>query len=619
MTQSTPTNSRLRAALRQRGAIVLSTTAMVLLFQVSCMDFGRVEMMEESFAGGDGYTWSALVDGWRVHGKWRPIVPAHNAPYGLETHWTMPFAALVRGLAQPLRLRLAPAEADRVAGKLSGPMLHIASAIALALGSRALLGTGGTMLVVIGFLFMPQATTRFGVHMFDHHGLHLFLTALNLALLLHHAVQRRGRLAAAAGVVAGVGIWTGVEMLIPAGIGGLALGLAWVGRGGKWRAQGLKFYSTGMAIALAIAVMAEFPASQWTSLATDRVSGIHVLVATLLAAATGAIAWLQGRWPDIAAIGRLGAGVLAGGGVIIATLATVPDFLLGPYGTPDPVVSEHLQGLPSDQGIFLWFVSMPVFLGFHLCLALLVAAAAFAGLRSTSSRDAYVVLATGALAGAVAAFVQYRLIHHYEMFACVALGAAAAAAGRFVWETAPTIMRAAAAPVALFVMVTPFLGSVVGNRFAPATVHESWEAAAQAAQNGECEWGALGRALARLPGKHPGTIATYAPPGPELAHFSGRGVVATGSHCNAEGMRDARAILLETPASARVVAKRRGVEFIVQCPSARGWQGHGWYVERSGPDGVYARLASGNPPAWLVRVPAAELGLDEFVVWRTAY
>ena len=90
MTQSMPTNFRLQGALRQRGAIVLSTTAMVLLFQVSCMDFGRVEITEESFANGDAYTWSALVDGWRVSGQWHPIVPAHNAPYGLETHPTMP-------------------------------------------------------------------------------------------------------------------------------------------------------------------------------------------------------------------------------------------------------------------------------------------------------------------------------------------------------------------------------------------------------------------------------------------------------------------------------------------------------------------------------------------------
>ena len=73
MTQSTPTNFRLQGALQQRGAIVLSTAVMVLLFQVACVDFGRVEMTEESFANGDGYTWGFGIE---------PVQPQAR----LETH-----------------------------------------------------------------------------------------------------------------------------------------------------------------------------------------------------------------------------------------------------------------------------------------------------------------------------------------------------------------------------------------------------------------------------------------------------------------------------------------------------------------------------------------------------
>ncbi|MDE0458786.1 MAG: hypothetical protein OXI15_15945 [Chromatiales bacterium] len=594
--------------------MALAAAAMVLLFQVSFMNLGLETLEDEALANGDGYTWLALIDGWRETGRWRPVVPAHNAPYGLETHLTLPFAAVVRGLAWPLHLNLAPAEAHRMAGKLSGPILHIASAIALAWAARALLGAGSALLVVVAFLVMPLAKWRFGVHEFDHHGLHLFLSALLVSLLLHHAIRQRGGFAAAAGAVAGVGVWAGVEMLIPAGTGGLALALVWATRGGQWRARGLWLYALGLAIALAAAVLVEHATGQRMSLALDRVSGTHVLLGVFLAGATRGIVWLQGRWPDIGAAGRMGAGALAAAGVWAATLATVPDFLLGPYGAPTPVVAELHQGVRSEQGVFAWFLSVPGFPGFHLCLAVIVVAAVFAGLR-TSRRDAWAVLATGALVGAAAAIVQFRLIQHYEMFACVALGAGAAAAGRFVWQRAPVIVRLAAVPVVPVVLLSPVVGDVA-SRSAPVKVHPALESAYQ---DDECDWQALGRALARLPGKCPGIIATLAAPGPELAHFSGRGVIATGCHCNAEGMRDARAILLGTPTSARAVAERRHLGFVVQCSSARGWQGHEWYVERSGPEGVYGLLAREKPPEWLVRVPASELGLDGFLVWRTGF
>ena len=177
-------------------------------------------------------------------------------------------------------------------------------------------------------------------------------------------------------------------------------------------------------------------------------------------------------------------------------------------------------------------------------------------------------------------------------------------------------MRFAGVPLALFVVMCPYVGLMVGQRLGQDSAHPFLQ---HLWQGGDCDWSALGRALARLPGEGPGNIATYANAGPELADMSGLGVVATGCHCNAEGMRDARAILLSTSDVARVVAERREVEFVVQCPSVRGWQGHDWYIEWSEPDGTYARLARGDPPYWLYRVPASELGVEGFVVHRTAF
>ena len=599
---------------------MLAAAAMALLFQVSCMDLSREALQKGRIHEGDSYTWQALVEGWWETGRWSPEVPSHNAPYGLETHLTRPFAAVVLGLAQPLGLYLSPRDATRVAGKLSGPVLHVLTAVTVAWGAGALLGPGGALLAVSGFLLILSSRVQFGVLAFDHHALHLFLTTLTMALLLRHAVgdDRRGCLAGAAGAVAGVGIWSGVEMLIPAAIGGVALGLAWVAWGGQSRARGLWLYALGMAMALTLALVLERPPREW-GLALDRISGTHVLLASFGAGSAGMIGWLQKHRPNIASAQRFGAVALVSGGAAVVMWAVVPDFFLGPYGTVDSVVHDehHLGRMPRSSGAVVRFAAMPGLLGYHLCLVSLVAFGTWRGLRVPLKREAWMVVAVGASVGAAFAFLHFRLVQHYEIFASIALGGAAVGLGRLVWRKVPAGVRFAGVPLALFVVMSPYVGLMVGQRWGQDSVHpflqDLW-------QDGDCDWSALGRALARLPGgSSAGNIVTYANVGPELADISGLSVVATGCHCNAEGMRDARAILLSTSDVARVVAERREVEFVVQCPSVRGWQGHDWYIEWSGPDGLYARLARGDPPDWLRRVPASELGVEGFIVHRTAF
>ena len=608
----------LKATLTDLRTTMLAAAAMTLLFQVSCMDLSREALHQGRIVDGDSYTWQALVEGWWETGRWSPEVPSHNAPYGLETHLTRPFAAVVLGLAQPLGLYLSRRDATRVAGKLSGPVLHVLTAVTVAWGAGALLGPGGALLAVSGFLLMLASRVRFGVLAFDHHALHLFLTALTMAFLLRHAVgdDRKGCLAGAGGVVAGVGIWSGVEMLIPAAIGGVALGLAWVAWGGQSWTRGLWLYALGMATALTLALVIERPPQEW-GLALDRISATHVLLGSLGAGSAGMIGWLQKYRPNVGLAQRFGAVALVSGGAAVVMWAMVPDFFLGPYGAVDSVVHEHhWRGSPRSSGAVVRFAAVPRLLGYHLCLVGLVAVGVGWGLRVPLKREAWMVVAVGASLGAAFAFLHFRLVHHYEIFASIGLGGAAAGLGRLVWRKAPAGVRFAGVPLALFVVMFPYVGLLVGHRLEQDSVHpylqDLW-------LGGGCDWSALGRALARLPGERPGNIVTYANAGPELTDMSGLGVVATGCHCNAEGMRDARTILLSTSDVARVVAERREVEFVVQCPSVRGWQDHDWHIEWSGPDGTYARLARGDPPDWLYRVPASELGVEGFIVHRTAF
>ena len=605
---------------RPRTAVI-GASVMTLLFQFSCMDFSRTELNGDELAYGDGYTWLELVKAWDETGQWSPFVAAHNAPEGLETHLTRPYAAVVLVLARVLAPWQSNAEALRMAGKLSGPLLHVATAAVLAWGAWRLLGTGGALLAAVAYLSMPVSFPRFGVLVFDHHAFHLFLTALSAALLIYAVtveVRVTVLLAGLAGAVAALGIWSGVEMLVPAGIGGLGLGLAWVFLGGRTRARGLCFYALGMAFTLVVALVAEYPPSQWTLLLLDRVSAAHVLMGSLLAVGSAVTAWVPGNVPTVGPAIRVSVSAAISTCVALILWVVVPNFFLGPYGDVHPVVDDHLRGLSLDHGAMDLSGPHRGLLWYHLCLLAVVGLRSGMGLCEASRRDAWLLIVVALVVGVAGAFHQYRLIVYYEMYAAVALGGAAAAAGRLVWRGVRRSVRVAAVPVALLILIAPYGGwaaVIISSRNEPVQTEES----RGARQDNVCDWAALGRALAGLPAQGSRTIATYAAPGPQLSWHSGRGVVATGCHRNAAGMRDARTILLASPEIAREVAERRGVGFVVQCPSARGWQGHDWHIERSGPKGVYARLARNEPPDWLVRLADPEFGVQEFVVWRTVF
>ena len=401
---------------------------------------------------------------------------------------------------------------------------------------------------------------------------------------------------------------------------GLALGLAWLLRGDAERARGLWLYPIGMAVVLVAGVAVERPPGEWLSLDLDRASAAHVLMAVLLAVGAAGTVWMCGHraLAGVAARSVTAAAMLGTVAVVLWTAA--PDFFAGPYGDPDPVVDDLLRGLAGDQSAADWLAAVPWMLGYHLLLLGLVGYGVGMGLRVEVQREAWLLLAVGLFAGAVAAFYQYRLAHYYELFASIALGGAVAGVGRGLWRRRSPVARLAAGPMVCVAMASPHLGWVVG-----ALAYEADETFwGTASRDAGCDWPVLGRALSAVPkpAGGAGNIATYAGPGPELARFSGRGVVATGCHCNPSGMRDARTVLLSAPDPAREVAERRGVEFLVQCPAMKGWQGHDWYVERAGSEGLYGRLARNDPPDWLVRWSTSTVGdpdIEGFVVWQTTF
>ncbi len=614
----------------QRVPMPLVAAAATLLLQVSCTDLTDLfdgeglDALRLKFLA-DGYTWLALAEGRLETGSWSPVVASHNAPFGLETHLTRPFAEVVALLAWPFGMFLSPKDAALLAGMLSGPVLQIVTAMCLAWGAGAVMGRAGTLLAVAMFLVGWDLTfrTSFGVYAYDHHALHLCLEVAVLALLVRHAsgAGRYGQMAGVAGMVAGAGVWAGMEMLIPAGIGGLALGLAWVLWGGDRRVRGLWLYALAMAVAMAAGLMVERLPANPLSLELDRLSTAHVLMGAVLVLAASAVVLTQRHWPRLGAVPRGTAASVSAAAAGMGLWVLIPDFFGGPYAAVDEPMQEFLAGLPWDRGAASMFAATPGLSGYYVFPWILAVASAAQGLRGRY-REAYLVLLVGLFAAAVFPFWRARLIRHYILFTFIPLGAFGATLGWRLWNRSFTglravALRAGAAYAVAAVMLSPFLGSITADLiFRQQATGAFWESVAH---HGASDWASLGNALARVPRLGTGTIVTNPHHGAKVAYLSGLGGIATGCHCNEEGLADTLAILLSPPDASRTVAEKRGVEFVLLWPAARGPHGHDWFIERSGPDGLYARLAGGEPPDWLTPVPAAEIDVDGFVVYRTTF
>jgi hypothetical protein len=92
-------------------------------------------------------------------------------------------------------------------------------------------------------------------------------------------------------------------------------------------------------------------------------------------------------------------------------------------------------------------------------------------------------------------------------------------------------------------------------------------------------------------------------------------VVSAPYHRNVDGILDVHRLFLASGTEAREIAKRRELGLVVLCRALPGRTGHDWYLSRAGRDGLYAKLAAGDPPDWLVRLGVGDAGLAGFLVY----
>lgn len=520
-----------------------------------------------------------------------------NAPYGGPMHWSrlieLPLALIVSIFA-PL---VGQARAEMIAGT-AVPLLLLGG-IAYILGriTTRLANPEAGLVAVLLTLIAPGLLMQSRPMRIDHHEWQIFLAVIALWTMFWPAKRTGGAVLGAA-----LAIWMhisleGAPMMVAFF---LILGWRWV----MEKAHGQRLlWAIGSFAPASLLLFAVTQARPFAAPAyCDAVSPPH-LAAIVLAAAIMIPAIIVR--PDLRRIRILAAGV-AGAAALAALLWIAPQCAGGAFGGLDPLVREYWyihvrEGLPlwdQDPTAVLALLSGP------LCgLAALAAVQRRAG--GLASKDMR-------LAGF---FLVYSVLLSLLVFRTVAVASAFAIPLTAIWinqlfqqyRRAPGAAgRIGAIALILFLLVPGALASQLAGTATQMFSHRDPAIAARKAANAACQSASSVAALNSL-----ARARLLAPidMGPVILLTTKHSVLASSHHRNRQGMHDHIEIFRSAPDAAHALLQKRGIRYLVACTDEPELQ---FYADKD-PVGLWARIASGNPPPWLVPMPDRGMGLK---IWR---
>lgn len=538
------------------------------------------------------------------------VTPRLAAPDGLSVHWTRPLDLLILlpALAAEALAGATPRSAILIAGILVSPVLHAAAAVAAAWGAQAIWPGRAAWYAVLLAVATPAANAYAGAGRADHHALILLALMLGISAALHALRPGGGvRPALLSGIAFGMGIWVSPEVLIGAAPLLAATGLASLiaADGRALATQGLRI-ATGMAMALALAIVVERPPTSWIAVEYDRVCVLHLALA-ILVAGVFAVARRVGTAVRMRRVALAGAAAMAASG---ALLLVFPGMLQGSFGQADDLsrslllsAIEEMQPLPlflpGGAAVILAVLGGPPF------AALLAMGLAAPGWRRDGVWAPALALGGALLAGLVAAFAARRFA--LDLAAPAAIGGAGLVGvilhGR--WPR-PEAVRALAAALVFFGL----LGAPV-----IALIPTARGGAVPAAAAPACDPYAV---VAWLAAEQPGVSAAAVAPillaadldiGPQLAWRTPYRGVGSSYHRGADAVADTFAVFEATdPQAARDVLARRGVALLLVCVARPEFGAGRALLPGAG--------GAGAPPDWLapVRLPDHLAGYRLFMV-----
>ncbi len=503
-------------------------------------------------------------------------------PEGGAMHWSrLPdaFLALVILALTPL-VGQANAEAVAVAA-WPFALLAVTSAALFLVLRRLGVGTLGAALGIFAFA-TGKSVFQFWPGRIDHHGLELALMMTTLAALL----------APRAGLAAGVLAGTCAALLVNVAIEGLpyaallvaGAAIAWIVRGPD-EARRLTGFGLAAAATAALAYGLDAPGIGAGRAVCDAFGTGHavaLLVGGLALAGLARFGAPLGGWRA-----RLVVAALAGGLTASAALLAGPHCLLDPYGSVHPLAAEAWLSVVGEArslpAVFAGDIEMAVS-DYGLILAGMVAGAAMVWRAPEGLRLGRALAFALLVFASLVAVWQIRGTLFAHILASIPLGWAAGAL--IAWwreRRGIPVLLAMAAGVAA---TSPIGWASLGHAMAPPPEP------GRTAYASVCREAGAYQALAGLP---EGAVFAPVDLGTSILVHTRHAVFAAPYHRNSAGIARAIAVLRAEPDTARAMLGGMGADYLVAC---QGLAELARYAD-SAPDGLGARLHSGDPPDWL--------------------
>lgn len=535
-----------------------------------------------------------------------------NAPFGEHMHWTRAMDLVLWAGATAGSIFTDFDSGLYWWAVFTGPVFYVLSLTVIVVFGRALFGKQFMILALLFLANVQQLLMVYSVNRPDHHSLVAFMHVLYYCLftvLLER--PQSSKMALLTGMVGGLGLWCGLEMLVLVVLSVLYLGCLWLVAGQKYlRANYLLALS--LSVCLMVTVFLDEKPSRYWAAAYDKRSIVHV---TLFSGV--ALFWLGAILAGKNGFGKARGSRLMmaiGGGVVVLTafLRLFPDFIRGPMATMDPRLYElYLNRIGEFSAAAASFgLSMVVSTGLlvvpgfiYLIWAvhrndgnrrvlfswLTVTLCAFSALMSTMPRWYFML-----------AFMTILP----NTFLLIALWSWAGRKRHFVVPFAATIALLCAPYVALI------------------PKRSSAKASSKARSNSRLKVVAMLTFLESQDYTTPGdTVLADISIGPAIMYHTSLNAVGTLNHNNASGIIDTYRIFnAEDDTMANELIRARGVDFLLVDDSLRRHSRFGLGPSGKARPPVEAtfidRLSKEPTPGWLVEKRLPKVLADTFILYQ---
>jgi hypothetical protein len=506
-------------------------------------------------------------------------------PEGLATHWSRLVDLPLLAFLLPLR-PLVGAHMAEVVTVTAAPLLTLLVLMAAMVAmTRRLLGHDRDTAILASLLAMSAPTIYQQIHpaRIDHHGWQIALAAVAIAALMQRNARRSG-------IVAGIalGLYLNISLegapFVAAALG--IVSLQWA----LGQEDGIRFTGAlwALAVTTIVSALVTVPTYRWTEGLCDAVGPAHMAALAVSAMGSALIVRYGNRFGPVARIAALGA-------LAVATLAAFgagsTTCLGSPFGNMDPVVSHFwynnvVEGMPVWRQDALSIASM---IGFPL-IAIAGSVVGWMAAKTPERRRRWAIilvilvaaLATGAMVRRAAAIAQVVAIPG----ALVLIGMMV----RFGEARFRSILRSLWTVLAILGLSPP-MPVVAVAAFTAAPPKESGNSRGSR----DCTQSCAMAKLATLPAE---TMMTGIDLGPALIARTPHSAFGAGYHRLERPLHNLIRFFQGTPEAAEAFMRRHHLASILIDPTSEETK----LFIKTAPDGLMARLARGQIPAWLVKI-----------------